>query len=183
MVGAWADPYPTTPFLGQVINNGLIQVSSGAHLYLTTPVTGTGTLEADSGSWIVVGGPVGAGETILLNAAHFEFGLKGSITNLAMQFLGKIAGESSASSINLDGVYGTSDLFTPISTAGAGLGDLKVFDAYHVLVADMLMVGHFQQADFSVLPNLGASHNPRASDAYTNVVFTDHANTPYVTHS
>jgi hypothetical protein len=177
------NPYPTSPFFGQVINNGLIQVSGGANLYLTTPVTGTGTLKADNGSWLVVNGPIGAGETISLNSAHLEFGPKGGITNPAMQFQGKIVGENAASTINLDGVYGTSDFFRPISTAGAGLGELQVFDAYHILVADMLMVGHFQTADFAVIPNLGPAHNPRASDTYTNVVFTDHPNTPGIAHS
>jgi hypothetical protein len=151
-------------------------------LFLTTPVTGSGTLEADSGSSIIANGPISAGETIVLNSGHLQFGNAG-ITNPAMQFLGKIVGESASSTINVDGAYGTSLSFKPISAAGAGLGELDVFNASHVQVADMLMVGHFQQADFSVTPVLGASQSPSASDAWTGISFTNYANSASLAHS
>lgn len=173
------DQLPNRPMLGHLINQGLIEVSDGAKMVLAANVIGRGTLEADNGSSIVVDGPVGAGQTIKLNSSHLEFGPKGSGTNPSMQFLGKIDGDTAASTITLDGAFGTSARLNLLNPGGAGLSELQVFNPAHVVVADLKFVGHFQRSDFTITPHAGGS----ASADWTSVTLTDHAATTWLSHS
>jgi hypothetical protein len=164
---------------GSIANNGLMQVSSGAYMFLNAPIVGTGTLEAITGSRILLNGPVAAGETVDVEASTLEFGARGTFGNPAMQFLGKITGESASSTILLNGSYGVSEAFKVTSTAGAGLSDLQVFDSSHQVVADLTFVGHFQAADFVLTPHAGNV----PANAWTSISFVDHANMASVPHS
>jgi hypothetical protein len=171
----------TTFYTGTTVNNGLMQVTNGASMFINTPVSGAGTLEALEGSRIGLNGPVAAGQTVHIDASVLEFGAKGNVANPSMQFLGKIVGESPTSTILLDGSYGTSESFRAISSAGAGMAELAVFDQSHVMVADLQFVGHFQLADFTLTPHFGASG--LAADNWTAITFSNHANTTGTLHS
>ncbi len=174
-------PVVTAPYLGSIANDGLMQVSSGAYMFLNAPVTGTGTLEALSNARILFNGSVAAGETVRIDSSVLEFGGKGTFSNPSMQFLGQIAGESASSTILLNGSYGTSESFHVLSTAGSGLAELQVSDASHNMLADLRFVGHFQAADFVLTPHVGASG--LAGDNWTAISFSDHVNNYANIHS
>jgi hypothetical protein len=138
-------------------------------------------LAASNGSLLHIDASVGTGQTISINASTLEFGVKGNYSNPSMQFLGKIVGENASSTILLGGSYGVSESLRALSTAGAGLADLQVFDQRHVMLADMQFVGHFQAADFTLTPHVGSTG--AASDAWTALTFVNHPNTIFAVHS
>lgn len=174
-INLWGEPTNSPngiaggPFLASITNNGRIAAAGGGVAFLTAPVDGTGELDAVSGGKLKFAGPVAASETVAINAAVLEFGAPGSFSNPAMQFLAPIVGETSASTILLDGAVGASFDFSMLSQAGGGLGELKVYDASNTAVADLKFVGHFSDSNF-VLSGHPASS---PSDSWTAISFID----------
>jgi hypothetical protein len=171
------DQTASTPFRGSFINDGLVQSSAGGAIFLTAPVTGTGQMQTNGGL-IKLSAPVDTGQTINITKGTLEFGSPGTIDNPAMQFLGQISGLTAASTMLIDGDAGTSDIFKVISTAGAGSGELQVFNPGGMM-ADLHLIGHYQQSDFSVAGHIGAS----LGSNWTSISFANNPLTAFNPHS
>jgi len=161
------------PWTSQFENDGQVVASSGAHVFVTVPVIGTGLMYDLAGSILKISGPVGAGQTVRISKSTLEFGPPGSLTQPSMQFMGTLNFiDTNPATVLLDGVYGLSDSFRSISSTGGGLSELKVFGGGHVEVADFHLTGHYSANEFSLVPVL-----PSAADSnqpYTAVNFTYH---------
>lgn len=177
-INLWSAP-PNSPngvasgqFLAPVTNNGEIQASGNGVVFLTAPVKGTGLLDAENGGKLKFSGPVASSETVSLNGGVLEFGPKGGFANPAMQFLAPITGETSASTILLDGAVGVVDDFTVLGQPGSGLGELKVYDVNHSPIADLKFVGNFSASNFVLTAHPASS----PSDSWTAISFVGNPN-------